>query len=329
MKVYQFKSNLIINKGRISMKKLIVILVLFSFIFFLSFQDVKIIKIDKNLYFLSPNINYTSDFFQFFRNLIIEYSSFKFRYCELDLTLKFLFNEKDCQIPSLQQEYEKILKVYEPLFKQQYMAFNYFFTNYLMKYKKGYKFSTYSTWWIKQAITRAIAEQSRTIKIPVHMIDIIHKASKAARLILQETGREPTFAEIAERSKVELEKIKELYYNVHEIISLDTPIDEDGETNFGDFIEDSKAHTPHKLTSMTLLRESLEKVLCYLSPREKKVIELRFGLIDGIPRTLEDVGLMFNVTRERIRQIEAKALKKLRHPSRLEHLKGFLNMKEY
>ncbi len=196
-------------------------------------------------------------------------------------------------------------------------------------YKKGYKFSTYSTWWIKQAITRAIAEQSRTIKIPIHMIDIIHKASKAARIILQETGREPTFEEIAEKSGIELEKIKGLYYNIHDIISLDTPIDEDGETNFGDFIEDSKAQTPHKLTSRTLMREKLEKAMCSLTPREKKVIELRFGLIDGIPRTLEDVGLMFNVTRERIRQIEAKALRKLRHPSRSGMLKAFFEMTEY
>uniref|UniRef100_A0A7C4U7F0 Sigma-70 family RNA polymerase sigma factor n=1 Tax=candidate division WOR-3 bacterium TaxID=2052148 RepID=A0A7C4U7F0_UNCW3 len=196
-------------------------------------------------------------------------------------------------------------------------------------YKKGYKFSTYSTWWIKQAITRAIAEQSRTIKIPIHMIDIIHKVSKSARLILQETGREPTFEEIAERSGIELEKIKGIYYNIHEIISLDTPIDEDGEVNFGDFIEDNKAYTPHKLTSRSLMREKLEKAMQSLSPREKKVIELRFGLIDGIPRTLEDVGLMFNVTRERIRQIEAKALKKLRHPSRAGILKAFLEMTEY
>lgn len=196
-------------------------------------------------------------------------------------------------------------------------------------YKKGYKFSTYSTWWIKQAITRSIAEQSRTIKIPIHMIDIIHKASKAARIILQETGREPTFEEIAEKSGIEIEKIKGLYYNIHDIISLDTPIDEDGEANFGDFIEDSKAQTPHKLTSRTLMREKLEKAMCALTPREKKVIELRFGLIDGIPRTLEDVGLMFNVTRERIRQIEAKALRKLRHPSRSDTLKAFFEITEY
>ncbi len=196
-------------------------------------------------------------------------------------------------------------------------------------YKKGYKFSTYATWWIKQAITRAIADQGRTIRVPVHMIEIIHKVSKAARMIVQETGREPTIEEIAERVDMPVEKIAGLYHISQDAVSLDAPIEDDGDTFFGDFIEDMKAATPHKLTSRTLLKEKLEKAMAVLSPREKKVIELRFGLIDGNPRTLEDVGMMFNVTRERIRQIEAKALKKLRHPIRANLLKGFLDMGDY
>ncbi|MCD6399434.1 RNA polymerase sigma factor RpoD [candidate division WOR-3 bacterium] len=196
-------------------------------------------------------------------------------------------------------------------------------------YKKGYKFSTYATWWIKQAITRAIADQGRTIRVPVHMIEIIHKVSKITRMFLQETGREPTVEEISEKIGMTAGKVQGLYQISQDAISLDTPIEENGGTNFGDFIQDIRSSSPHRETSRTLLKEKLEKAMSVLSPREKKVLELRFGLIDGNPRTLEDVGMMFNVTRERIRQIEAKALKKLKHPVRANILRMFLDMRDY
>ena len=192
-------------------------------------------------------------------------------------------------------------------------------------YRKGYKFSTYATWWIRQAITRAIADQARTIRIPVHMVETINKLIRVSRQLLQELGREPTPEEIAEEMDMPVDRVREILKISQEPVSLETPIGEEEDSHLGDFIEDSDAPAPADAASHTLLKEQLEDVLSTLTPREKKVLELRFGLEDGRNRTLEEVGKEFNVTRERIRQIEAKALRKLRHPSRSKKLKDFLN----
>lgn len=191
-------------------------------------------------------------------------------------------------------------------------------------YRKGYKFSTYATWWIRQAITRAIADQARTIRIPVHMVETINKLIRVSRQLLQELGREPLPEEIAKEMDTSVDRVREIMKIAQEPVSLETPIGEEEDSHLGDFIEDHDAPAPADAASFTLLREQLEEVLETLTVREKRVLELRFGLEDGRSRTLEEVGQHFGVTRERIRQIEAKALRKLRHPSRSKRLKDFL-----
>jgi len=191
-------------------------------------------------------------------------------------------------------------------------------------YRKGYKFSTYATWWIRQAITRAIADQARTIRIPVHMVETINKLIRVQRQLLQDLGREPTPEEIARGMDLSPEKVREILKISQEPVSLETPIGEEEDSQLGDFIEDQEAEVPADAASFSLLQEQLREVLDTLSERERKVIELRFGLIDGHPRTLEEVGRVFGVTRERIRQIESKTLSKLRHPSRSAKLKDYL-----
>lgn len=195
------------------------------------------------------------------------------------------------------------------------------------EYKRGYKFSTYATWWIRQAITRSIADQARTIRIPVHMIETINKFFRASRHLVQETGREPTPEEVAQVMKMPVEKVKGILKIAQEPISLQTPIGDDGDTSFGDFIEDKSAISPANATAYSMLKEQMDDVLMTLTEREEKVLRLRFGIGDGYPRTLEEVGQIFNVTRERVRQIEAKALRKLRHPTRSRRLKNFLDIK--
>jgi RNA polymerase primary sigma factor len=190
-------------------------------------------------------------------------------------------------------------------------------------YRKGYKFSTYATWWIRQAITRAIADQARTIRVPVHMIEAINKVNRAQRQLLQEYGRDPSPEEIAVFLEMPLEKVNGVLKASLEPVSLDRPIGEDEDSSLGDFIEDTSAASPSQMASLSMLKEQLQRVLGTLSRREEKVIRLRFGLGDGTPRTLEEVGTIFKVTRERVRQIEAKALRKLRHPSRCRKLKGY------
>ena len=192
-------------------------------------------------------------------------------------------------------------------------------------YTKGYKFSTYATWWIRQAITRAIADQARTIRIPVHMVETIHKVSRYSRQLLQEYGREATAEEIGEKMGMSAEKVREIMKIAQDPVSLETPIGEEEDSHLGDFIQDEDTPPPADAASQTILREVIERELHTLTPREEHVIKLRFGLYDGRTRTLEEVGQEFNITRERIRQIEAKALRKLRHPSRARHLKGFLD----
>ena len=191
-------------------------------------------------------------------------------------------------------------------------------------YQKGFKFSTYATWWIRQSITRAIADQARTIRIPVHMVETINKLTRVQRLLLQELGREPTPDEIAEKMGVTPERVREIQKIAQDPVSLETPIGEEEDSHLGDFIEDEKTTTPSDSVAFTMLKEQLLGVLDTLTPREEKVLRLRYGIDDGKPRTLEEVGKEFNVTRERIRQIEAKALRKLRHPSRSKKLKDFL-----
>ncbi len=192
-------------------------------------------------------------------------------------------------------------------------------------YTKGYKFSTYATWWIRQAITRAIADQARTIRIPVHMVETINKTIRVSRQLLQELGHDPTAEEIAKEMDMPVDKVRDILKIAQEPVSLETPIGEEEDSHLGDFIPDEDASEPAEAASYSLLREQLEEVLETLAPREKKVLELRFGIVDGRSRTLEEVGKEFNVTRERIRQIEAKALRKLRHPSRSRKLRDFLN----
>ncbi len=192
-------------------------------------------------------------------------------------------------------------------------------------YRKGYKFSTYATWWIRQAITRAIADQARTIRIPVHMVETINKLIRVSRQLLQEKGREPLPEEIAHEMAISEEKVREIIKIAQEPVSLETPIGEEEDSHLGDFIPDDDAPAPAEAASFTLMKEQLISVLDTLTQREEKVLRLRFGLDDGRQRTLEEVGKEFNVTRERIRQIEAKALRKLRHPSRSKKLKDFLD----
>ena len=192
-------------------------------------------------------------------------------------------------------------------------------------YRKGYKFSTYATWWIRQAITRAIADQARTISIPVHMVETINKLIRVSRQLLQELGREPTPEEIAEEMHMSVERVREILKISQEPVSLETPIGEEEDSHLGDFIQDDNVPVPADAAAFTMLKEQLEEVLGTLTEREQKVLRLRFGLDDGRARTLEEVGKEFNVTRERIRQIEAKALRKLRHPSRSRKLKDFLD----
>jgi RNA polymerase primary sigma factor len=192
-------------------------------------------------------------------------------------------------------------------------------------YSKGYKFSTYATWWIRQAITRAIADQARTIRIPVHMVETINKLIRVSRQLLQEYGREPLPEELARDMMISEDKVREIIKIAQEPVSLETPIGEEEDSHLGDFIPDDDAPEPAEVASFTLLKEQLVDVLRTLTPREEKVLRLRFGIEDGRQRTLEEVGKEFNVTRERIRQIEAKALRKLRHPSRSKKLKDFLN----
>ena len=192
-------------------------------------------------------------------------------------------------------------------------------------YTKGYKFSTYATWWIRQAITRAIADQARTIRIPVHMVETIHKVTKYSRQMLQELGREPTAEEIGEKIGMSADKVREILKISQDPVSLETPIGEEEDSHLGDFIPDDDTPAPQDAAASTILREVIERELHTLTPREEHVIKLRYGLYDGSTKTLEEVGKEFNITRERIRQIEAKALRKLRHPSRARHLKGFLD----
>ncbi|MBL7156913.1 MAG: RNA polymerase sigma factor RpoD [Candidatus Omnitrophica bacterium] len=194
------------------------------------------------------------------------------------------------------------------------------------EYKRGYKFSTYATWWIRQAITRSIADQSRTIRIPVHMTETINKLIRVSRMLVQETGREPTPDELAHEMGMPVDKVRAILKIAQEPISLQTPIGDEGDTHFGDFIEDKRAVSPANATAYTMLKEQMGGVLDTLTEREKKVLRLRFGIGDGYPRTLEEVGTIFSVTRERVRQIEAKALKKLRHPTRARKLKNFLSV---
>jgi RNA polymerase primary sigma factor len=194
------------------------------------------------------------------------------------------------------------------------------------EYKRGYKFSTYATWWIRQAITRSIADQARTIRIPVHMTETINKIIRVSRLFVQEYGREPSAQEIAKQMRIPVSKVKEILKISQVPISLQTPIGDEGDTHFGDFIEDKKAVSPANATLHSMLKEEITAVLQTLDERERKILELRFGIHDGTSRTLEEVGAEFNVTRERVRQIESKALRKLRHPTRSRRIKMFLDM---
>ena len=192
------------------------------------------------------------------------------------------------------------------------------------EYKRGYKFSTYATWWIRQAITRSIADQARTIRIPVHMIETINKLMRVQKQLVQEFGREPTSDEIADEIHLPVARVQSVLKMAQQPISLQAPVGDADDTSFGDFIEDKAADSPIDTTSFSILKDKIRDVLDTLTERERAVLEQRFGLIDGYSRTLEEVGRQFDVTRERIRQIEAKALRKMRHPTRLRHLEGFI-----
>jgi RNA polymerase primary sigma factor len=196
------------------------------------------------------------------------------------------------------------------------------------EYRRGYKFSTYATWWIRQAITRSIADQARTIRIPVHMIETINKLMRVQKQLVQEYGREPTPEEVAEEILLPVDRVRAVLKMAQQPISLQSPVGESEETNFGDFIEDKGAENPSDMTAIVLLKEKIKDVLETLTERERQVLEQRFGLVDGYSRTLEEVGRQFRVTRERIRQIEAKALRKMRHPTRIRQLEGFLEAAE-
>ena len=196
------------------------------------------------------------------------------------------------------------------------------------EYRRGYKFSTYATWWIRQAITRSIADQARTIRIPVHMIETINKLMRVQKQLVQEYGREPTPEEVAEEILLPVDRVRAVLKMAQQPISLQSPVGESEETNFGDFIEDKGAENPCDMTAIVLLKEKIKDVLETLTERERQVLEQRFGLVDGYSRTLEEVGRQFRVTRERIRQIEAKALRKMRHPTRIRQLEGFLEAPE-
>jgi RNA polymerase primary sigma factor len=196
------------------------------------------------------------------------------------------------------------------------------------EYRRGYKFSTYATWWIRQAITRSIADQARTIRIPVHMIETINKLMRVQKQLVQDFGREATPEEIADEMQMPVERVRAVLKMAQQPISLQSPVGDSEDTNFGDFIEDKSAENPSDMTSYSLLKDKLSDVLTSLTERERKVLELRFGLGDGYSRTLEEVGKQFKVTRERIRQIEAKALRKMRHPTRIRQLQGFLETEE-
>jgi RNA polymerase primary sigma factor len=196
------------------------------------------------------------------------------------------------------------------------------------EYRRGYKFSTYATWWIRQAITRSIADQARTIRIPVHMIETINKVMRVQKRLIQDFGREPTAEEIAEEMQMACDRVRAILKMAQQPISLQSPIGDGEDTNFGDFIEDKSTESPSEITSLVLLKDKLGNVLSSLSQRERKVLEMRFGLADGFARTLEEVGRQFNVTRERIRQIESKALRKMRHPTRIRQLQGFLEFEK-
>ena len=196
------------------------------------------------------------------------------------------------------------------------------------EYRRGYKFSTYATWWIRQAITRSIADQARTIRIPVHMIEIINKLWRAQKQLMQDFGREATPEELADEMELPVERVRAVLKMAQQPVSMQSPVGDGEDTSFGDFIEDKAAENPSEMTSYSLLKEKLSDVLASLTERERKVLELRFGLADGYARTLEEVGKQYKVTRERIRQIEAKALRKMRHPTRVRHLQGFLETQE-
>ena len=195
------------------------------------------------------------------------------------------------------------------------------------EYRRGYKFSTYATWWIRQAVTRSIADQARTIRIPVHMLDAINKLLRAQKRLFQDFGREPTAEEVGDEMQMSVERVRALLKMAQQPVSLQSPVGDGDETNFGDFIEDKSSENPADKTSFSLLKDKLTDVLASLSEREQRVLELRFGLGDGFARTLEEVGRQFSVTRERIRQIEAKALRKMRHPTRIRQLHGFLEVR--
>ena len=192
-------------------------------------------------------------------------------------------------------------------------------------YTKGYKFSTYATWWIRQSITRAIADQARTIRIPVHMVELINRVIRTSHGMVQELGREPTPEEVAQKLRLSPEKVEEILKIAQDPVSLETPVGEEDDSHLGDFIQDNEASEPLEATASNLLREQLEKAMASLTPREEKVLRLRFGFEDGKPHTLEEVGKKFNVTRERVRQIESKALRRLRHPSKSKALRDFVN----
>ncbi|MDB6023473.1 MAG: rpoD [Pedosphaera sp.] len=196
------------------------------------------------------------------------------------------------------------------------------------EYRRGYKFSTYATWWIRQAITRAIADQARTIRIPVHMIETINKVMRIQKRLIQDFGREPTADELAEEMQLPVDRVRAVIKMAQQPISLQSPVGDGDDASFGDFIEDKSTESPSEITSLTLLKDKLGNVLSSLSQRERRVLEMRFGMADGYPRTLEEVGRQFNVTRERIRQIESKALRKMRHPTRIRQLQGFLELEE-
>ncbi|MGN6552739.1 MAG: RNA polymerase sigma factor RpoD, partial [Verrucomicrobiota bacterium] len=194
------------------------------------------------------------------------------------------------------------------------------------EYRRGYKFSTYATWWIRQAITRSIADQARTIRIPVHMIETINRLMRIQKRLIQDFGREPVPEEIADEMQLPVERVRAILKMAQQPISLQAPVGDSEDTNFGDFLEDKSTENPSEITSFSLLKDKLTDVLSSLTERERKVLELRFGLSDGYARTLEEVGKQFRVTRERIRQIEAKALRKMRHPTRIRQLHGFLEI---